>query len=613
MEKLLRKIIIPALLVLFLAPHLVFADGMIMPPKDRYVSESQQKAAVFYDQGKEDLFLSISFKSDAEHFGWVVPAPNKPEVKKAPDDIFTKLAQFTQAKDKLYDRVIEWFFARGYGSSYGGGALAPTINGTVGALPEAPAKKPTVQVVDEKQVGAFDTVTLKAENVEDLYKWFKEHEYQIPTSGEDVLKEYIEKKWYFVAMKVSGDFLTSKTTTDLKSGAVSPIHLSFKSDKMIYPLKISSINSGKSYDSLSKSEISAYKNSLASEIEGNILKGTAYDNTVLGKAKITGFSEAEYNELVSLYSTMGSGPTNSSVRTNINLTPKINEKVNNLSDEEIKKAAPFLDKDNNTSSGYYYDYYRPSLTIYIFSNKKNEAANYNGKVSYAESLSKGEVNSISEDQNWVKVDKEYYLTKIDVSSIAPGDMKADMLFKDASNNEEVNSGQMSFIEWLMTIGMIFLLVIYFPVTFFITRFPLIPLVYVVGMGIFGIVMTVLQFLGRTKRDYLVLALQAYVLFPVYLFSVFYGAYSQSYYFAYSGSLVDSVAGETGLFFLAFLLALGTSIILYYWAKRVNRNRKTKEQAGIGMENMSEKVQEQQKEIQELQEKIEEQEKVEPKK
>jgi hypothetical protein len=59
---------------------------------------------------------------------------------------------------------------------------------------------------------------------------------------EEVLQFYIDKSWFFVTMKIDSVSLAAERVGHLWYGPVDPIHLSFESDQIVYPLRISAIS-----------------------------------------------------------------------------------------------------------------------------------------------------------------------------------------------------------------------------------------------------------------------------------------------------------------------------------------------------------------------------------
>jgi hypothetical protein len=60
-----------------------------------------------------------------------------------------------------------------------------------------------VEVIERKTVGIYDVAVLSAEDPEALTNWLNQNGYFFPTEGKAILDYYINKEWYFVAMKIN--------------------------------------------------------------------------------------------------------------------------------------------------------------------------------------------------------------------------------------------------------------------------------------------------------------------------------------------------------------------------------------------------------------------------
>ena len=208
-------------LVVLVIPFLSKADGMVLPPPDYYVQETAQEAVIVHKDGQEDLIVSIQFEGDVDEFAWIIPTPSKPEVSKSTDELFTSLEDFT-----------------GY-TSYDYDDYAAPMAAKSGVAEES------VTVVERKKVDVYDTVVLKATNADDLAKWLNDNKFVYPKDEAFVFEDYIDKSWYFVAAKINAKYLNTSASSRLKSGHATPLKLSFATDKIVFPLRISSIQQEK--------------------------------------------------------------------------------------------------------------------------------------------------------------------------------------------------------------------------------------------------------------------------------------------------------------------------------------------------------------------------------
>ena len=220
-----KLIAAPLVVILFLLSTAtpVLADGCLFPDsiyRDLY--ESAQKAVILYGNSTgnytEHLVLSVSFEGDAEDFAWVIPVPNMPEIAVTDAELFWELSEFTAAEVPGG--------GGGFGC-FGGGAGAPEDQGGV-------------DVIEEQVVGPYATAILSATNATALVDWLNANGYIFPENGEEIVSEYIEKEWYFVATKINA--VEEGTNYTLAEGAIEPIVLSFASNQTVYPLRISSLS-----------------------------------------------------------------------------------------------------------------------------------------------------------------------------------------------------------------------------------------------------------------------------------------------------------------------------------------------------------------------------------
>lgn len=78
-----------------------FADGVFVVPKfvwdkRKDINEPTQKAILVYDAGQEDMVLQVKYEGPLDEFGWLIPVPSRPTVKKDSMKCFYELSQYTQ-------------------------------------------------------------------------------------------------------------------------------------------------------------------------------------------------------------------------------------------------------------------------------------------------------------------------------------------------------------------------------------------------------------------------------------------------------------------------------------------------------------------------------------
>ncbi len=217
-----KKIIINVILVLaiclFAIPASSLADGIYIPQPGYYIYETDQQAAIFFDNSQESMVLSTSYYGDAKEFTWIVPTPTEPQVTKISKDFFTNLEKMTEVKETMTPRTY------------------------VNSQAESGKAALDVTVIDEKKIGYYDLKILQSTDKDALFNYLKENNYSYPEEGKYILEDYIRLGWTFTAIKINEDALKDANINNkLNSGNISPLKFTFSTDKPVYPLKISGI------------------------------------------------------------------------------------------------------------------------------------------------------------------------------------------------------------------------------------------------------------------------------------------------------------------------------------------------------------------------------------
>lgn len=334
-------------------PRASLADGMIVPPPYRKVSETAQKAVIWHDGITETLILSINFKGDAEDFGWIIPVPAKPEVSKASDELFTALEELTVPKVPRYKTPLG-----------------------IGGYMEAPQKS-TVQIIETKRVDIYDITVLKSGTSADLATWFSENNYPYPRDAEYILDNYIDNGWYFVAAKISTKALGYKTSQQLREGHATPLKLVFRSEKIIYPLKISSV--------------------------------------VLDYSNYPIFTPQP--PIIPL-ETEGKLPTETSPSAKVSIP-------------ETERPPSYYPKPTPSEN--------IKIVLYVFSSHKKTVPGYN--TDYASVIKPKTIENLAFDESgepWIRTTKKMYLTKL-VRTMSTSEMTTDLILRDAEDNKPINA------------------------------------------------------------------------------------------------------------------------------------------------------------------------------
>jgi hypothetical protein len=200
----------------------VTADGCFMP-SDRdwkkhreaaYITEPEQKAAIYFHNGVEDLIISPSYKGRSSDFAWVVPVPSRPKVEIVRGALFHELAKITVPNEQsLY---------------------APRGKSDM----EKRSIPSQVQILEEKTVGAYHVTVLSATDAGALQNWLASNHYHLPIPAIKPMHEYVKEGWTFVASRIKDEFAGD----GLRTGTLAPLRLTFAADRPVYPMRISAAN-----------------------------------------------------------------------------------------------------------------------------------------------------------------------------------------------------------------------------------------------------------------------------------------------------------------------------------------------------------------------------------
>lgn len=187
------------------------------------VDQTGERVLFAVQDGTVRATVEISYAGPAEDFGWVLPVPSEPsKVQVAPQAIFDRLQQRTQPQF-----VPQWDYQNS-GQCMPRRMAAAEADGGSGGRDDSSS----VDVVDEKSVGPFDTVTLDADNAAKLYDWLIEHGYDQPEEAQSLLEHYVDKGHLFVAVKLQ---------SDASSGEIQPLTVQFPHEDPCIPLTLTQI------------------------------------------------------------------------------------------------------------------------------------------------------------------------------------------------------------------------------------------------------------------------------------------------------------------------------------------------------------------------------------
>lgn len=250
-------------LLLFCLPLAALADGMVIPTVafPAKITIPDQRALICLSNGMERLAIETRFTGAGTNFAWVVPLPSQPIIEAATTGLFPTL-QYLFRPEIVHDVpqyyigilvalafvYLLWRASQSVGNAFVAAAfillllflaalLLPALAAAKRKGMEPSSSPQSVSILDRKLVGVFETTTISSRDPKALENWLSENGYSVPTNSGPVIASYVKDGWVFVAAKVRRDSPASATNTP------HPLSFTFKTDKPVYPMKLTGLNS----------------------------------------------------------------------------------------------------------------------------------------------------------------------------------------------------------------------------------------------------------------------------------------------------------------------------------------------------------------------------------
>jgi hypothetical protein len=226
-----------AMAVVILAGGQAQAACCYFSAKNADILQPSQKVFITWDPAAklESFTVQPKFEGNALDFGMVIPTPSQPKLHEMPRDFFKHLAVYTILKKREFPRSKLLPMPPGR-PRFGGGAKGKVM--AEGGVPTS--RPPAVVVLEAGVVGSLDYKIIAADRADDLFGWLKDNKYHY-AGDEATLAHYIQKKWLFTVMKI--DTMQMKKNKDGSFlGEVTPTRFQFRSEELVYPLKITQIS-----------------------------------------------------------------------------------------------------------------------------------------------------------------------------------------------------------------------------------------------------------------------------------------------------------------------------------------------------------------------------------
>jgi hypothetical protein len=168
--------------------------------------------------------MRFSVDSDAPEAAWIMPVPSRANVELADSALFDELVRIAapvhRTRHYFWPRSGDWPFS----DTDGAGAGAPMPGDA----------DPGGGVVGREQLGDFDVARLTATDPDALGDWLADNGFELPKGLDEDLEPYVDAGWEYVAVRLAPS--TEGATLD---GTLDPLRLSFASEKLVYPMRLS--------------------------------------------------------------------------------------------------------------------------------------------------------------------------------------------------------------------------------------------------------------------------------------------------------------------------------------------------------------------------------------
>lgn len=201
-------------------PAWACACGGYLPDAASRARAYGENALVQYDAGTETITLSMSINGSSKKAAWIMPVPAEAKVELGDDQLFYQLNRMTRPKTVV--RKTYWPF-RDLG-----------IMGGRGDYAGAPAPGAGVDVRQQMVLGPFQVARLGGSSGTAVTDWLRTNGYVVPATLAANLTPYLTEKWEIVAVK-----LAPKRDGESLSGSTPPLRLTFASDEIVYPMRLS--------------------------------------------------------------------------------------------------------------------------------------------------------------------------------------------------------------------------------------------------------------------------------------------------------------------------------------------------------------------------------------
>lgn len=232
-------------------------DGKVFPLLDHTASIPDQQALVVWDEAAktQTLIVETRFIGTGPGAAWVVPVPGVPVVSEASKGLFPTLRVITAPRISKGEGWFALLVLSGAGWALLAVAITPRkyallhvlwgslllVSAGAFLLPALGTARSamlqgSVEVIDRRLIGAFDTAIIRGADGSELLAWLKENGYAVDSACGPVIGDYAKAGWVFVASRLRDE--------GAAAGAVRtphPLAFTFASERPVYPMRLTGV------------------------------------------------------------------------------------------------------------------------------------------------------------------------------------------------------------------------------------------------------------------------------------------------------------------------------------------------------------------------------------
>lgn len=218
-----------------LCPGVAGACGGLFCDRSRPAPPVQASERIIFVQepGQMTALVQIEYRGAADDFAWVVPVPSVPELATADPAIFDDLDAATAPEFtfKFAERTERY-------TDDGGGGGGCEDSGSELALSESVTEsertETSVRIIGQEAVGPYDSVIIASDDAGAMVSWLQGNGYAVADQAALVLRDYVDKAHYFVALKLR---------SEVGVGALRPLVMRYQGTEPCIPLRITAFAS----------------------------------------------------------------------------------------------------------------------------------------------------------------------------------------------------------------------------------------------------------------------------------------------------------------------------------------------------------------------------------